>query len=202
MGLDDAYNKALEAVAQVDLHEAAFNSGVGFDGEIFTIPLFNRIYKVRTTGFEVCEAGSEVTPPRILEILLMHYLAQADGTALSGMWIAYRQLPGGQLFERRFTNLVSRPLVELFGGDIDGFSESALALGGQSMERMGDASFRFTALPRVPIACSLSRGEDDIPPSINILFDETASHYLDTEDLTILGGLMNSYLKACRKKDI
>lgn len=201
MGLDDAYTKAVESMARVDPRTAASASGAEYEEGKFVIPLFNRTYAVHFPGGETAEVGAGVRVPRMLEVLLMHYLTQADGTAVSGTWISYRQLPGAKLFERKFINLVSRPMAEFFDSNIDSFRGSASALGGQPMDSTGDAAFWFKALPRLPIACIFNIGEDEIPPSINVLFDESAPHYLPTEDLTILGGLMNSFLKKVVKTD-
>jgi hypothetical protein len=131
----------------------------------------------------------------MLGILLMHYLTQADGAPVANNWIAYRDLPGARLFEQKFVNLVSRPMIERFGNNIDGFRQSALALGGQPMEGKGDAAFRFNALPRVPIASIFHCGEEGIPPSISILFDASAPHYLTTDDLVVLASFLGSFLK-------
>ena len=201
MGLDDAYTKAVESLARVDPRAAASASGVEYEEDKFIIPLFNRTYTVQFPGCETAEVGADVRVPKMIEVLLMHYLTHADGTAVSGTWISYRQLPGAKLFEQKFINLVSRPMIEFFDSNIDSFRESANALGGQPMGSIGDAAFWFKALPKLPIACIFNIGEDEIPPSVNILFDSSASHYLPTEDLTILGGFMNSFMKKVVKTD-
>jgi hypothetical protein len=143
----------------------------------------------------VSEAEADAPAPKMLGILLMHYLTQADGAPVTNNWIAYRDLPGARLFEQKFSNLVSRPVIERFGNNIDGFRQSALAIGGQPMEGKGDAAFRFKALPRVPITTIFYCGEEGIPPSIKILFDASASHYLPTDDLVVLASFLGSFLK-------
>ena len=188
-------------MTQVDPRTAASASGVEYKENKFIIPLFNHTYTVQLPGCETAEAESVVRAPRMLEVLLMHYLTHADGMAISGTWINYRQLPGAKLFEQKFINLVSRPMLECFDSNIECFRVSANALGGQPMECAGDAAFRFKSLPRLPIACIFNIGEDEIPPSINVLFDESAPHYLPTEDLAILGGVMNSFMKKVVKTD-
>lgn len=195
MGLDDAYRKALEDMALLNPQVAAAKSGASFEDGIFTIPLLNRSFTVSFPESEVREAGSDTPPFKLLEILLMHYLINADGTALSGEWITYRQLPGANLFAQRFTNLVTQPMLESFGDDAAGLSQAALAIGGKPMDRSGDAAFRFLALPKIPVGCILYLGDEEMSPSINVLFDGSASHYLPTEDLTILASLVHSALK-------
>lgn len=201
MGLDDAYRKALEDMAQLNPRIAASKSGAGFENESFTIPLFNRLFTIALPELKIEEAGNDTPPPKLLEILLMHYLIQADGTAVSGEWATYRQLPGANLFAQRFENLVTRPMIENFGHDIEGFSKAAKAIGGQPMDRSGDAAFRFKALPKIPMGCILYLGDDELPPSISVLFDSAAPHYLPTEDLTILGSFLNSALKKSRQEE-
>jgi len=196
MGLEDAYEKALQDMAHLNPRTAAAKSGVRFDNNRFTIPLLNRTFTITHPDLNVAEAGSDTPPPKLVAVLLMHYLLHADGTAVSGMWNTYRQLPGAHLFEQRFTNLVSRPMLQMFGNDAEGFNRAALAIGGKPMDRTGDAAFRLLALPKIPIGCILYLGDSEVSPSINILFDEAAPHYLPTEDLTILGSLLNSALKS------
>lgn len=200
MGLDDAYIKAVESMTRIDPRRAASASGVDYGEDKFSVPLFNRIYAVQFPGCEIAEVGSAVWAPRIIEVLLMHYLTHADGAAVSGNWISYRQLPGAKLFEQRFVNLVSRPMLDFFHNDADRFREAAEDLGGQIMELKGNAAFRFNALPVLPVACIYNIGEEGIPPSINFLFDESAPHYLPTEDLTVLGGIMCSFMKMSSKR--
>jgi hypothetical protein len=182
-------------MAHLNPRTAAAKSGVSFDKERFTIPLLNHTFTITHPELNVAEAGSDAPPPKLMAVLLMHYLLHADGTPVSGMWITYRQLPGAHLFEQRFTNLVSHPMLQAFGNDAEGFSRASLAIGGKPMDRTGDAAFRFLALPKIPIGCILYLGDSEVSPSINILFDEAAPHHLPTEDLTILGSLLNSALK-------
>jgi hypothetical protein len=58
----------------------------------------------------------------------------------------------------------------------------------------GDTSFGFRALPSLWLAVVLHLADDEFPASANVLFDGAASHYLPTEDLAILGGLLSSHL--------
>jgi hypothetical protein len=187
MSLDDAYENALRDMARLRPNVAAATSGCSFDEGLFTVPFFHRSFSVHFPEIKVSEVGSDTPRPRWLDILLMHYLVNANGTPISGTWIAYRNLPGAHLFEQRFNNMAIRPLLDSFGNDADGFRQAALAIGGKPMTRTGDAAFRFLALPKIPVGCILYLGDDEVSPSINILFDAVAPNYLPTEDLSYLG---------------
>lgn len=201
MGLDDAYIKTVESMAHVDPRAAASASGAEYREGSFIIPLFNRTYTIHFPACATAEIGSAARVPTFIELLLMHYLMHADGTAESGRWIGYRQLPGAKLFEQRFANLVLQPMIDLFDNNADSFREAAEALGGRMIDDKGDAAYRFAALPRLPVLCIFNAGEENIPTSINLLFDESAPHYLPTEDLSIIGGVMISSMKRVVKAD-
>jgi hypothetical protein len=63
----------------------------------------------------------------------------------------------------------------------------------------GDASVEIAALRGIPLTYILW-GAGEFPASSNILYDESASKYLPTEDLAVLGELTTSRLKEAKNK--
>jgi hypothetical protein len=57
-------------------------------------------------------------------------------------------------------------------------------------DRLKRVPFAFRLLPRVWLAVVLHLADDEFPANANILFDATVSHYLPTEDLAVLGGML------------
>ena len=195
MPLDEAYNRALAELSRVAPYVAAAKSGCKFEQGMFQVPFFDRKFIIHFPQISVEETGQSISPPKIIQLVLFHYLITADGTQVADEWIGYRQLPATGLFEQRFYNLALRSLVNAFGHDLEGFRRAALSLGGVPMGRTGDASFRFLALPNIPMACILYLGDEEMTSSVNILFDAAAHHYLPTEDLTFLGSYLSSALR-------
>jgi hypothetical protein len=195
MNWDIAYRRAQKDLEGLSPYVVASMSGASFEEGKFIIPFFHRSFLVHYPEAKVEEAGSSTSPPRLLQILLMHYLVNADGTPISGMWITYRHLPGAFLFEQRFNNSALQPLLKAMGNDAEGFRRAALSIGGTPMARSGDVAFRFLALPKLPMGCILYLGDEEVPSSINILFDAAAPHYLPTEDLSYLGIYLSAALK-------
>jgi hypothetical protein len=72
---------------------------------------------------------------------------------------------------------------------VESFRAAARASGGEPVE-MGDASFRFWAFPRVPLAVVFWSGGGEFPDSAQVLFDNSASHYHHLEILAHLGGML------------
>jgi hypothetical protein len=119
----------------------------------------------------------------------LHYLAHADGYPLAGRWVAFRELPDGLVYDGAFRARVEPPLKRAFCPRLDRFSRAAQALGGRPLA-FGDAAFLFDAFPRLPMAVILYRGDDELPSTASVLYDGAAGHYLPTEDLAVLGGLL------------
>ena len=50
-------------------------------------------------------------------------------------------------------------------------------------------------MPKIPLGCIFYLGDEEVSPSINILFDSAASHYMPTEDLSSLGIYLSQALR-------
>lgn len=186
VSLTAAYEKAVQAMNDLVPAAVAARSGVQFDGHAFTVKLFNRTFHIEYPEIAISEIGATEPPPLWIRIILLHYLQTADGTPVADHWSAFRELPGGRFFESSYVQQSIAPLIERFGQDLEGFREASRALGGTLMNRTGDAAFRFLALPHTPIGCILYLADDEMPASVNIVFDEAITHYLPTEDVAVL----------------
>jgi hypothetical protein len=162
---------------------------LGPDSGQFLVPLFGTLYHIGWPGGTVQRAqdGEEADVPTT--ILLLHYLLTADGTPLGDQWIAFRSLPGGLGYDAAFQGRANLRLARAFGSRQASFETAARALGGEPLA-FGDASFMFRILPRVWLAVVLYLADDEFPANANVLFDAAAGHYLPTEDLAVLGGLL------------
>jgi hypothetical protein len=136
---------------------------------------------------------SDQKPSTFIQILILHYLINADGTPSADKWVSFRELPGGRGFDPAFQQRASQPLVRAFGHDAKGFIKAAEALGGERLT-FGSVSFLFRIFPRQWVAVVLDLADEEFPAWVNILFDGAASHYLPTEDWAVVGELLSSRL--------
>jgi hypothetical protein len=137
------------------------------------------------------KSGQE--PSTFIQILILHYLVNADGTPPADKWISFRELPGGRSFDPAFQRHASQPLARAFSHDAEGFTRAAEALGGERLT-FGSTSFLFRIFPRQWVAVVLDLADEEFPAWVNILFDGAASHYLPTEDWAVAGELLSSRL--------
>ncbi|MBN1659091.1 MAG: DUF3786 domain-containing protein [Anaerolineae bacterium] len=183
---------AAAARAGVDYHPTADGTGT------FQVPFLGTLYHVSWPAGGVQRAqdksGSEPLPADVTTtLILLHYLLTADGSPMADNWVAFRSLPGGLGYEAAFHGRASGRIERTFGSDRHAFEQAAKAIGGEPLT-FGDASFAFRPLPRLWMATVLYLADDEFPASGNVLFDGSASHYLPTEDLAVLGGLLASRL--------
>ena len=118
----------------------------------------------------------------------------ASGASPSQKWITFGEVPGGEIYLPVFRARSIDRMVRAFGGQEAALVEAARAVGGTELD-LGDVSVRVQALPRVPVAVVLWRGDDEFPPSGNLLFDASVTTYLPMEDMVVLAGMVASQLR-------
>jgi hypothetical protein len=191
-----ALRQALQDLQKLDMRKTAYMAGCNFEskGQESYIPirLFQQDLVVTLPQGSVRTATGE-EPDVATQLIVLHYLLHADGVPPSDLWIAFRELPDGMVYDSAFQKRSSLRLVREYGMDAAGFAAAAEDLGGERLT-FGDASFRFQALPRVLMAVILHLGDEEFSPGVSVLFDAAAGHYLPIEDLAVLGGMLASRL--------
>ena len=162
------------------------------------LTFLNQEYIVSADDFAVLRADSGEEPSSFVNSLILTYLANADGTPTSGRWIGFRDLPDGMFYVQAFQGYTGSRLVREMEGDVQAFRRAAKGTGGQRLD-LGSAGYAFHVLPRVRLALVLWEGDDEFPSQAQVLFDQTAPHYMPTDGLAILGSqLVGAVLKATR----
>lgn len=193
INLEAARTKALADFAARDPEALAANAGAALEAPgRMAFAYFGRAVAVCHPGGEVFWEGGEALPPRE-QVLLLHYLCRATGTAPAGEWISFAQVPGGAIYVGPFRQRCVVPLVRRFGGAPHVLARAAAVLGGQPLA-LGDVAFALPALPRVPLAVVFWRGDEEFPPNASLLFDRAVPNYLSAEDAVVLAQMAVKYL--------
>jgi hypothetical protein len=133
------------------------------------------------TGASYSERGIQ-----IMTTLLIHY-SLADETPKSGRLVKFKDLPGGYAYANAFIQNAITPIAEFFGNNPSQLAEAAKLLDGKRLD-YGDLSVEIPALEGIPIVYILWAA-NEFSASANVLFDQSASCFLDTEGLAGLGEL-------------
>ncbi len=184
-----SFDLACASMQGMNLEERAKKAGASYEkgkgGDEVTVHYFLEPYTIQFPQMEF-HSPSQKMVSLVTRILLLHYLIRADGYPLTGRWVAYKDIPGGLLYAGVLARRVTEPLQRRFGKSARSFKETGIRSGGEPVE-VGDASFMLRAFPYVPLQYVLWEGDEEFPPSVQLLFDASVDHYLTLEDMVVLG---------------
>ena len=159
----------------------------------YTVPFLGRVYQIPWPAGEVSLFASRQPASDGVSLILLHYLVKSTGTPPAGKMVPFNQLPGGNGYYPAFKKRALEPLSEFYAN-----REKLLAsLVGQRLQaRRGKepGSYLIMALPKLPLYVKIDRGGPENPSESSILFDQTASEYLPTEDLAAVGEALTGRL--------
>jgi hypothetical protein len=186
-GFDLSYRLACEQLARIsDVGQQCRKSSAQYIGpNDIVIGYLNQPYRIMIHGCRILVEEDGTEAPLRDKILILHYFVGAKGTPATGKLIAYKQLPGGVSYFPAFSQRAIAPLVKNFGSNPELLMKAAVKLGGHEAEH-GDISVTVNAFPHVPITLVLWRGDEEVTPNGNILFDANICDYLSSEDVTVL----------------
>lgn len=186
--LDVAYAQVRERLVSADIEEQCCRSDSEYEkqdsGETATVYYLNQPYLVTFPESKVTPADGAELPFRE-QILILHYLALAKGTAATNKLIPFRDLPGGVVYYPTFSKRTMEPLIRFFGRKPELLVSVSQRLGAQPSD-MGDTAVIINAFRHVPITMVLWHGDEELSPQLNLLFDANIMDYLETEDVTVL----------------
>ncbi len=122
-----------------------------------------------------------------LKLLTLLYLDRADGTPIANHWIPYRELSDGLFYSKSFSDTVEERIRSRFARGPGEMIAAALSLGGEAVEQ-GDAAIILRTFPRIPLLIIVWGEDEEFSASCNILFDASATHYLNAFELKMLAG--------------
>lgn len=177
--LKEGYEQAI-SLAKAQLEKLApeaveKNTGVKWTGTDYEIPWFNT-----TTKMADCAIDEK--------IIQLHYLIGNGPKNPRGVYINYKQVPGGAIYNDNFIKRCINPMVKTFSKDLDGFLKMGKQLGGVQ-QNLGHMSFTLNLLPYIPVTFVIWQGDDEIKDSGAVLFDETIIDWFCAEDVVVLASI-------------
>jgi hypothetical protein len=192
-GFDEAYRQAWDIAVKklkenTNLDALCRMSGAALANEAgqkaILLNYLNQLCKVIIPDVDVVPCGDVSLTPRD-KLVILHYLNTADGSPMTGKPVTFKELPDGIVYYPTYVKRAIKPLLDRFADKPETLLSAAETLGGAGADT-GDYSFRLDVLPRVPLTFTLWMGDEELPPEANILFDSSITHYLPTEDITVM----------------
>jgi len=159
------------------------------------LPFFNEHLLVDKQKRQLFRQGRGTWEPvdhPLLELISLVYLLNCGPQAMSGEIVSVRELKTGHFFTGPH-ELKIQPLLLRYGNDTEAFQEIAERVGGERVD-LADASYRITALPKVPLYYLMWRGDEEFPPRISILFDRSVESHLAADAIWGLVNLVSDIL--------
>ena len=180
----------LRHAVPADRAKIADRSGAAIDRDgNLRVEFLKREYMIDNTEWMVQRADDGAIPPSIIQSLILTYLHLSDGTPPLDRWVGFRELPNGLFYAQAFQGYTGAALVRDLNGDVAAFRQASENLEGEALA-FGDTGYAFQVLPHMKLAVVMWSGDDEFPAQAQVLFQESASHYLVTEGLAIVGSLL------------
>lgn len=191
--------EAQEKLRTIDQVVIAARSGATLDQQgNLCVEFLRHEYLVDRDDFTVKRVDDGAPLSSLLQGLLLTYLYTSDGMPPLDRWLGFRELPNGLFYAQAFQGYSGDELVRQLNGNVTALQQAGEKLQGTPLS-IGDAGYAFQVLPRLKLAVVMWGSDDEFPAQAQVLFQESAPHYLMTEGLAIVGSLLvGQIVKAAR----
>ena len=184
-----------ERFAALDPQEAAARTGTPFADGAFCLTLLGHPYRITHPEFSISGEGGTGLKSLPAQTFLMRWLLEGKQTAGSRDFLTFREMPWGELYIQPFTGRVLQRAAFSFGTRLEAFRAACTAMGGLPLQA-GDAGFEFTLLGNYRLRMLLWAGDDEFPPSAQLLYSANFVDGFAAEDRVVAGDLLCNEIKA------
>ncbi|MFC1734882.1 DUF3786 domain-containing protein [Candidatus Hydrogenedentota bacterium] len=128
------------------------------------------------------------------QILVLHYLASASPWPDINKWVGYSDFAEARGYEQVYRGRVLGRLCGTAGRTRDAFVDACTRIGGEVID-WGDEGFVFNVFPRISIKVAWHDGDEDLPPSVSMLYPDNIVFFMCVEDLVVLSESLVSRLQ-------
>lgn len=197
------YEHYMELYQQADPEEISTRCGIPYDKERqeFLLRLMGVTYHISFPGYEVIHEPEEQIGYYPLEtavnarILVLRYLVEGHMAPSTGKFLTYREVPWGNVYLKQFQGRCLMRLAFGYGNCLEKFQEIMERIGAEKLDH-GDASYEFEFINGLKLQFILWAGDDEFPPSSQILFSDNFPVAFKAEDMAVVGDVSISMMKA------
>ena len=184
----------LEKFAALDAQEAANRLKIPFENGKFTLKLLGETYEISHPEYAIEGEGfaTKALPP---QTFLLRCLLEGKAAESTTEFKTFREMPWGELYIQPFTGRVLTRAAFTFGTRIAKFRAAAEKLGGLPLKH-GDAGYEFEFMDNYRLQMLVWEGDDEFPPSAQLLYSANFESGFSAEDRVVAGDLLINALKA------
>lgn len=176
-------------IGSMNILEVAPELGAKITGNFIEINCIGRNYLIDMEG--------NITPEpynKWISILLLHYIRNRGKGNLTDQWVSFSELKGGLVKSSTFKRECEDPLRGLFDDMKDKIDSYLERVGARPVSGFpSEKSWIIDLLPKVRVLILYSKGDDEFPSSLKIVFDRITGNFLDVESIIfLLEGLVHT----------
>lgn len=195
----------LELYGQTDPMEISKRLQIPYQEErqTFTLKFLGTVYEITYPDFKVSHQEDDMGYYPLEEmiyakILTMRFLLSGTVSAGTGKYKTYREMPWGEVYLRQFDGRCIKRLAFSYGNRLNDFREILVHMHGEPVSH-GDAAYELEIYPGYRIQMILWEGDEEFPPSSQILFTDNFPVSFQAEDMAVMGDVIIGSLKAFGK---
>ena len=181
----------------LDPAEASARCGVPFENGEFRVRLLDTEYLIAWPEFAIrTESGSGLALGKLpFQTFLMRWLLESKAAEAAEPSLTFREMPWGEVYIGPFTGRCLTRAAFTFGTRIAAFRKGAEALGGKTCTH-GDASYRFSLLQGYDMEMIVWEGDEEFPPSTQILYSGSFVDGFSAEDRVVAGDILITAIRS------
>ena len=200
------YEYYLKTYQEIDPKEISERTGFFYDEErkVFTVVFMGSTYEISFPDYKISHKEDEkgvypLEEAMNAKIFMVRYLSEKAKAPSSGKFLTYREVPWGEVYFRQFQGRCLMRLAFSYGNKLEAFKKVMTAMGAKPLEQ-GDCAFELEFMEGFFIRLILWEGDDEFPPSSQILFSDNFAVTFAAEDLAVAGDICINMMKAVERK--
>lgn len=182
--------------AQMDPQEALARwPGLPFDEGAFTMTLLGRTYRVLWPSAEVRLMDDGPAPSLPTQTYLLRILLEGKEVPSAGTYKTFREMPWGEMYIGPYTGRVLTRAAFTFGTKLPAFRAACEKLVAERLSH-GDAGYRFRFFGPYFMEILLWAGDEEFPPSAQVLYSDNFAEGFAAEDRVVAGDLLIGAIRA------
>lgn len=150
------------------------------------ITYFGRKYRLDLDTGDIHPESSGDVP--VFDAMFIYHLFwfSSEHPTISGVFVPFRDVRGAAVFEPAFKKSAIDRLTKTFSGKTALFIAACESLGGRRLP-YGDAGYAINVFGSMELELIFWDGDDEFPPSANILFDKNITQFTHVETAVQVG---------------
>lgn len=195
----------LEEYRKADPHEIAERLSISYDEreKYFELPFLGSAYHISWPEFQVTHKEDHIGFYPLEEmiyarILTIRFLLGGSATKGTGKMKTYREMPWGEVYLRQFDGRCIKRLAFSYGNRLADFNAVMEHIHASAVKH-GDTAYEIEIYPGYQVQMILWEGDEEFPPSSQILFSDNFPVSFQAEDMAVMGDVIIGSLKGFSK---